>query len=225
MRTTLRRYAVLGVLVLALSACARSGTVSGDILAASGGEPALPSARAPVVVIPRTAAFEEEWDSLVARARQALGPALSRARAAARAAEAARQAWDSAVASHGGSGVGMDHWNRSSAGRHWERELWGRVRRASREASGARQDFDRLLQGEAERAATFLRQRAAHEVLADERGHYLIPGVRPGRSYLFCRLAVGSKELLWLHPFSAKPGLQRVDLSEINRTPWPFAGP
>ncbi len=207
--------------ILLLAACARSATLEGEVRWER--PPDVPAARVTVRLVPESEAFLREWSAAVEAFQTALRPAQEQQRAAERLAERARQAWDRAVATSGTSGVGLSQWNRSAAGRRWERALWREVRRTSRLAAAARKRLEALAAEHGAQAELLLLRHATREVVTDAEGRYILTGLPAGKVHLYARLPVGERGLVWLRAMELRPGRHRLDLSEQTAGGWPFA--
>ncbi len=210
------------IVLLFLVACSPTGTVTGRISIESG-PIQQGAAGARVFVIPAGEAFEREWQPTVDGYREVVRPALERQRAAERAAEQARRTWDRAMATPAVSGISLSQWNRSAAGRQWERQLWTRVQRTAIAAYEARQQALQVLSRQSERAQALLQRYAIREVTSGEEGQYLITELRPGKAYLFARLKLPDRDVIWFRLVELTGGRQQVDLTERDAGGWPFA--
>ncbi len=213
---------VLWIVLLLLAGCSPNGTLTGRISLESGPSP-RGVAGASVFLIPAGEAFEREWQPTVDGYRDVLRPALERQREAERVAEQARRTWDRAMATPGVSGVSLTQWNRSAAGRNWERQLWTQVQKTSVAAYEARQEALRVLSRQSQRAQTLLQRYAIREVTSGEDGRYQITQLRRGKTYVFARLKLADREVTWFRLVELTGGKQQLDLTERDAGGWPFA--
>jgi hypothetical protein len=218
-----RRLVLFLSLSLLVAACGRTASVGGQVQVEGTPAPGKEMPRATVWLIPASDIFEGEWRSFVAALREALQPALERQRAAEHVAAQARRTWDRAVAVQGASGVGLSQWNRSTAGRHAERQLWSQVQRTSVAAFEARQRVLQTLARQSDQARDMLRRYASQEVVSNADGGYIVTKVRPGKAYLYASLRLPDRELTWFRLIEVRPGMQQVDLAERQVGGWPFA--
>jgi hypothetical protein len=119
--------------------------------------------------------------------------------------------------------VGLSQWNRSAAGRRWERELWGEVRRTALLAAAARQRVQAAVARHAAEAEALLLRHATHETASDETGRYILTQVPPGKAHVYARLQLAEREFIWFHGMQLGGGRHRLDLSEHNTGGWPFS--
>lgn len=208
--------------LLLLGACTRSASLDG-VVWLERGPGTGPAPRITVRLVPESEAFLREWQAALAAFQEAVRPLLEQQQAADRTAEQARRTWDRAVATPGASGVGLTQWNRSTAGRRWERELWGEVRRTSRLAAAARQRVEALVARHATEAEALLVRHATREAVADETGRYILTQVPPGKAHVYARVRLQDRDLVWFRPVELGSGRQRLDLSERSVGGWPFA--
>ncbi len=209
--------------LLLLGGCARSASLDGEVRLERGSGGAGPAPGITVRLVPESEPFRSEWQAAVAAFQAAAAPLVEQQRAADRLAEQARRAWDRAVATPGTSGVGLSQWNRSAAGRRWERELWGEVRRTSLLAAAARQRVQAVAARHAAAAESLLLRHATHETVSDETGQYILAQVPPGKAYVYARLQLPEREFIWFRIVEIGSGRHRLDLSERSAGGWPFA--
>lgn len=206
---------LLLVILLGSAACSRSGAVSGEVAV-----PALPGKENPaahlrVQAIPATAAFEREWATALADFRRELEPVRRAAQEVAEALDRARRAWDRAVAMPRGR-----HRDPRASGR--ERTLWRQVREAEQRLHQARRREDEVVRQHDLTGMAVLDRDTAQEVLTDAAGHYVVARLPAGTVYVYTRLVVGGRPLVWFRPLQVRGGLQQADLTEANAGGWPF---
>lgn len=201
--------------LLTLAACSRSGSVYGDISVSTPPGGGKPAARLSVKVISATDAFERDWSELRGVFREALTPAQRTQEEATAALDQAKLAWDRALAMPRGR-------HRPPGAAIRERELWRQVRGAEQRLAQAKsrvRDVDHTydLQG-----AALLDQHTTQLVQADETGHYVVAAFPVGAAYLYTRVVVGGRTLVWFRRVQVQAGAMRVDLTEANSGGWPF---
>ncbi|HSB78524.1 MAG TPA: hypothetical protein VLM91_07035 [Candidatus Methylomirabilis sp.] len=206
---------VLVAALLTLVACSRSGSLYGDVSVSAPPRAGNPAARLSLRLIPITAGFEQDWTATQAAFREAMAPVQRTQVEAAAALEQARLAWDRALAAPRGR-----HQSPGAAAR--ERELWRQVRGAEQrlaQANGRVRDVGRTYDL---RGIALIEEHTGQLVQTDETGHYLVAALPAGASYLYARLAVGDRTLVWFRRVQMQIGIQRMDLSEASSGGWPF---
>lgn len=206
---------VLVAALLALVACSRSGSLYGDVSVSAPPRAGNPAARLSLRLIPITPGFERDWTAIQAAFQEAMAPVQRTKVEAAAALEQARLAWDRSLAAPRGR-----HQSPEAAAR--QRELWRQVRGAEQHltlANGRVRDVGRTYDL---RGIALMEQHTAQLVQTDETGHYLVAALPAGASYLYARLAVGDRTLVWFRRVQMQSGMQRMDLSEANSGGWPF---
>lgn len=202
---------------LAFAACSRSGTLYGDVLVTTPPGKVNPAARASVTVVPSTQAFERDWSDAVAAFQRELKRAREAQQAAGTAVDEAKLAWDRALAVRP---AGRRR-NASHASAR-ERELWRRVLAAERRLLTARNHVWEVTRKHDGQAIALLRTHAAQSVQTDASGHYLVTSLAVGKAYLYARITIGDRMLVWFRPFQVRGGSRRADLTEGNTGGWPF---
>ena len=118
----------VAAIVLTLTACSRSATLSGDVFVHSPAGRTNPVARISVSAIHPTEAFEHDWAEGLAAFRAEVEPARKAQQAAAASVEKARMAWDRAIAAGRSGAAGRRH--RAPQASVRERQLWEQLRAA-----------------------------------------------------------------------------------------------
>lgn len=208
----------LGLLVatlLALAACARSGTLFGDVVVPVPPGAGNPAARLSMRVIPATAPFERDWAAALAAFQEGLAPAQRAEEGATAALDQARLAWDRALAAPRGR-------RRSPEAAARERDLWRQLRESEQRLVRAKRQVWEIAQTNDLRGIKLLDQYTAQLVQTDATGHYVLADLPVGPIYLYARVPVGGRSLVWFQRVQVRAGAQRVDLTEANRGGWPF---
>jgi hypothetical protein len=72
------------------------------------------------------------------------------------------------------------------------------------------------------RGTKLLDQYTVQVVQTDATGHYVLADLPVGPIYLYARVPVSGRSLVWFQRVQVRAGAQRVDLTEANRAGWPF---
>ena len=201
--------------LLTLAACSRSGTLFGDVVVPVPLGAGNPAARLSVQVIPATAPFEREWAEALAAFQEALAPAQRAEEGAMTALDQAKLAWDRALAAPRGR-------RRSPEAAARERTLWRQVRESEQRLVHAKRQVWEIAQTNDLRGIKLLDQYAAQLVQTDGTGHYVLADLPVGPIFLYARVPVGGRSLVWFQRVQVRAGAQRLDLTEANRGGWPF---
>ncbi len=207
-----------GLLLLALLgcvACSRSGTISGEVAVPANSPKGNPTAYLRVRAIPATAGFERDWAEAVADFARDLEPARQASQAAAETLGRARTAWDRAVAVPRGR-------LRDPRASGQERALWRQVRDAEQHLWQAQRREQEVAQKHDLAALAVLDRHTAQEVLTDSAGRYLAVRLPAGTVYVYTRLVVEGRPLVWFRPVQVRGHVQQVDLTAANAGGWPF---
>jgi hypothetical protein len=103
------------------------------------------------------------------------------------------------------------------------RDLWRQVLAGQQRVFAAQRREREVAQRHNQRAVALLGRYTMQEVQTDGTGHYVMAGLSTGPAYLYARLTVGQRSLVWLHRVQVRAGAQQADLTEENSTRWPFA--
>jgi hypothetical protein len=206
---------VLVVALLTLAACSRSGSLYGDVSVPAPPGAGNPAARLSLRVLPATDGFERDWAATQTAFREALAPARRAQEEATAALEQTRLAWDRALAAPRGR-------HRSPGATARERELWQQVRGSEQRQVQAKSRMQEISRTYDLRGVALMEQYTAQLVQTDEAGHYVVAALPAGGAYLYARVMVGGRTLIWFRRVQDQAGAQRMDLTEANRGDWPF---
>jgi hypothetical protein len=207
-----------GLLLIALlvcASCARTGSVSGTVTVPVRTGRENPAARLRVRAIPATAAFAHDWETALADFQRELEPVRRTSQEVAAALGQARLAWDRAVATRRGG-----HWSPQAGGQ--ERVLWRELIEAERRLHQAHGREEEVIRRHDLLGVAVLDRHTTQEVLTDASGEFLVAGLPTGTAYLYTRLVVEGRALVWLRPVRVRAGVQRMDLTEATLGDWPF---
>ncbi len=201
--------------LLACVACSRSGSVSGEVAV-----PALPGKENPaaylrVRAIPATAAFERDWAAALADFQRELEPVQRAAQEAAAALDRARIAWDRAVATPRGR-------QRDPRASGQERALWRQLREAEQRLHQAQRREQEVAKKHDLAGVAVLDRHTAQEVLTDATRRYVAVRLPAGTVYVYARLVVEGRPLVWFRGVQVRGKVQQVDLTTANAGGWPF---
>ena len=211
-------------ILLTLSACSRTGAVSGDVVFRNASGDVSRGARISVYLVLPSEAFEREWADAVAAFRQEVTPAVEAQKAAERQSEEARLAWDRALAARGKTGAQRGRWTlalRESAAAG-SQERWRNVRATESLVFQARKRTWDIVRKHEAQAQALVEKHAAQRVQTDETGHYVLVKVPTGKAYVYARLREKKEDCVWFLPFEIETGTQRADLTQDNQRRWPF---
>lgn len=206
---------LLLIILLVCVSCARTGTVSGTVTVPVRSGRENPAARLRVRAIPATAAFERDWETVLADFHRELEPVRRTSQEVAAALGQARLAWDRAVATRRDG-----HWSPQAGGQ--ERVLWRELIEAERRLHQARRREEEVIHRHDLLGVAVLDRHATQEVLTDASGEFLVAGLPTGTAYLYTRLVVEGRDLVWFRPVRVRAGVQRMDLTEATLGDWPF---
>ena len=207
------------VMLVALLACSRSGTLSGNVSGRTLPNGENPVARIHISVIRPTEAFEHDWAAGLAAFQAELESARAVQQAAAASLEEARLAWDRVLA---GGRVGARRRQRPPRMSPREQQAWERLRAAERAMFLAdRRAWETALKYDAQ-ADSLLAKHTAQRVQTDGNGHFVLAGLPAGRAFLYTRVIADDQMRVWFVPVVVRPGVQQLDLTETNRGGWPF---
>jgi hypothetical protein len=200
---------------LLLAACSRSGTLSGDVVVQVPAGPENPVARLRIRAVAATEAFEQDWAAALRTFQEELEPARRARQEAAASLDRAKLAWDRAL----GASRGRQRDFRMAQARN----LWRQVLAGQQRVFAAQRREREVALRHNRRAVALLERYTMQEVQTDGTGHYVMAGLSTGPAYLYARLTVGQRSLVWLHRVQVRAGAQQVDLTEENSTRWPFS--
>ncbi len=173
----LKRSWLLAV-ALALAACSRSGSLTGQVVASASREQGNPAAHISVMAVPDTDAFERDWAAAVDGFQQEMRPARSVQAAADTAMEQARWAWDQNLTGP-----------RSPRIRSRERAL----RAAEARLVQATRQVELVAQRHEREAVALLERHAVLQAQTDEDGRYVLAGLPTGPVYVYAGLTAGGR--------------------------------
>jgi hypothetical protein len=202
--------------LLACVACSRSGTVSGEVAVTASSGTENPAAYLRVRAIPATTAFERDWTAALADFERELEPVRQATQAAAAALGQARTAWDRAVAVPRGR-------QRDPRASGQEQALWRQLREAEMRLQQARRREQEAAKKHEAAGMAVLARHTAQEVLTDASGRYVAVKLPAGTVYVYTRLVVEGRPLVWFRPVRVRGHVQQVDLTPANVGGWPFA--
>jgi len=208
----------LGAIGALAASCARSGSVSGDLIVTGGSGAEQRAAHVSVTVVRATQEFEQDWQAAMAAFEGDAAPARQLRDEAARSLEHARLAWSKAVGTTP-SGGRRTH-GLVASGR--QRDLWGAVRAAEKRLAAAEQRLQEVARTHDPRAAAILERHAAQRVETDASGHYVFAALPPGPAYVYARFTLAKQHWVWFRPIRVPVGILRQDLTSTNAGGWPF---
>jgi hypothetical protein len=214
--------AVWAVTLLILAACSRSGTLYGDVFIPTRSGEVQRVARINVLAVPDTQGFEREWAGVVAAFQEEVEPARQAQKLVADSAEAAKLAWDKSLAGRKRGRTAGSRRTRPSQLSTQDRNLWDQMLAAEDRLFKAKSRVGEIAHKHDAQARSLLDRHMAQRVLTDENGHYILAGVPAGKGYVYARVTVGDRTLVWFRPVEVHSLPQQVDLTAANSGGWPF---
>ncbi len=208
--------------LLALAACSRSGSITGDVIAQKSTGEVARADRINVIAVPATKALEGEWADAIAAFQAELGPARDAQKAAASSAEQARLEWDRALAARNPSALRASRRGPPHRPSGRVQELWRQVRAADALLFQAKTRVWEIAVKHGGEAGALLERHKMQQVQTDESGHYVLTGMPAGKAYLYARTQLAGQRLNWFRVVQVRRGAQQADLSLPNAGDWPF---